>query len=441
MRITDVPSFLRGGLFYQNLDQEDEDAFEVPENCTKNDTIVESLEDLKSLLRTVQFWGLDDIPLEVIEFMLRNGEATDFADLSDEFQELSKILQVKIAPICDAIGTAIKLELGIEVVRRMVQLKYPATSEACEAAATIGDLEILMYLHTEGCPWDERTTRAAVLHNHCDCLRYALAQRCPVNSGLLNVAATAGSVEGLQCLSSFGFPSDESTILAAISGHNLNNVRYLVDKGCAIAPEACTLAAFMGDLACLTFLHERGQELTILSARGAAVNGHLPCLVYLHTQGCAWDMHCCAKAAFGGHLDCLKYMHENGCVWNYQTATAAMMGGSWSCLWYVTRHGGNVFVPVLMLVCIAMLIFSIFATFTKDRSKHDCNSLYSSDMLFIYNSTNCVLMVLHNFCNDYYTEYISKSARDIFRICFLLFGAVLSVYCLYSLYTCKDDTK
>ncbi len=291
MRLTEVPSFLRGGLFYQNLDQEDDDAFEVPENCIKNNAVVDSLEDLKSLLRTVQFWGLDEIPLEVIEFMLRNGEATDFADLSDEFQELSKILQVKTAPICGAIRTAIKLELGVEVVRRMMQLNYPATPEACEAAATIGDLEILMYLHTEGCPWDERTTTAAVLHNHCDCLQYALAQRCSVHSGLLKVAATAGSVEGLQCLASFGFPSDETTILSAIAGHKLNNVRYLVDAGCAISPEACIFAALLGDLPCLTFLHERGQELTVLSARGAAVNGHLPCLVYLHAQGCPWDMH------------------------------------------------------------------------------------------------------------------------------------------------------
>ena len=441
MRISDVPGFLRGGLFYQSLDQEDEGAFEVPDNCIKNSAIVDSSEDLRLLMRTVQFWGLADIPLEVAEYILKNGEVADYKDLQPEFSELSKILQVKSAPFSEAISTAIKIELGVEVVRLMLRSAYPICAEACEAAATVGDLESLMYLHTEGCPWDERTTRAATCNDHFDCLQYALALRCPAYSDLFNVAAYSGSVEGLRRLMTFGYRSNDFSILSAISGQKLDNVRFLVDSGCTISPEACVMAAYQGDLSCLTFLHERGQELTALCARGAALQGHLPCLVYLHSKGCHWDTHCCAKAAFGGHLNCLKFLHENGCPWNYHASTAAMMGGSWKCLWYIVRSGGNFNVPALMLVNIALLILSIVATICKDRSKHTCSTMYSSDLLWIYNSIHCVIIVVRIYCNDYYTEYVSVNAREKFRICFLLVGLVLSPYCLYYMYTCKDELQ
>ena len=286
MRISEVPGFLKGGLFYQSLDQEDEGVFEVPGNCIKDNAVVDSFKDLRCLLRTVQFWGLADIPLEVVEYILRNGEVSDFRDLQTEFPELSKILQVKSAPFSEAISAAVKLELGADVVRLMYRSAYPSSAEACEAAATVGDLESLMYLHSEGCPWDERTTRTAACNDNFDCLQYALVLRCPAYSDLFNVAAYSGSVEGLRCLMTFGYHSDNFSILSAISGQKLDNVHFLVDAGSTIPPEACVMAAYQGDLSCLSFLHERGQELTTLCARGAALQGHLPCLVYLHAQGC-----------------------------------------------------------------------------------------------------------------------------------------------------------
>eukprot|EP01032_Pedospumella_encystans_P010755 gene10755-12545_t len=122
MRVSDVPAYLRDGSFYQNLNKEDDDAFEVPENCIKNDPIVESLKDLKLLLRTTRFWGLREIPLDGIEYILRHFDVTDVEDLLLEFPELCKIRQVKMASFVDAVGTAIKLNLGLSVVRLMHQM-------------------------------------------------------------------------------------------------------------------------------------------------------------------------------------------------------------------------------------------------------------------------------------------------------------------------------
>ena len=193
MRVSDKPAYLRDGSFYQSLNKEDDDAFEVPENCIKNDPFVESLKDLKLLLRTTRFWGLTEIPPEGIEYILRHVDITDVEDLLLEFPELCKILQVKMASFADAIGTAIKLNLGLSVVRLMYQMGYVTTAETCQEAAKVGDLESLMFLHKNECPWDVRTLIAAVRHDNCDCLQYALAADCPADTHLFTYAAYAGS--------------------------------------------------------------------------------------------------------------------------------------------------------------------------------------------------------------------------------------------------------
>ena len=167
-----MPSFLRQGSFFHNLDLEDQDVFEVPEDSFKPDLAIDSYRDLLLLLRTVMYWGISEVPVEVSSYLLRTGKVSDHAHLLDEFPDLTpylnKILHVKCANLHDGITDAIQQELGVCVVGLMHKFDYILSAEACEAAATVGDLESLMYLHTEGCPWDERTTTAAVLNNHCD---------------------------------------------------------------------------------------------------------------------------------------------------------------------------------------------------------------------------------------------------------------------------------
>jgi len=181
-RIADVPPYLRDGSFYLSLDPDDKDTFEVPEFCVKSDTTVESSEDLKSLLMTVRFWGLKDIPIEVIQYIFCHGAAQEVEEFLVEYPELGKILQVKEAPSPNAINTAIKLKLGVGVIRMLHQINYPIDMTACEGAAAVGDLETLMFLHSEGFLWDERTPKAAVDHHHSDCLRlhWSKVARCTV---------------------------------------------------------------------------------------------------------------------------------------------------------------------------------------------------------------------------------------------------------------------
>lgn len=104
----------------------------------------------------------------------------------------------------------------------------------------MGDLEALMYLHTEGCPWDNQIPAAAVNNGNMECLRYALEHNCPVHEGLLSVAAFAANVEVLECLYTHGLRWNEITMMAALTARKVENVRFLVEAGCDISFIACT---------------------------------------------------------------------------------------------------------------------------------------------------------------------------------------------------------
>ena len=139
----------------------------------------------------------------------------------------------------------------------------------CSRVALNGNLDLLKYLHENGCPWDQSTCTCASLVGHLECLQYAHENECPW---------------------------DEDT---------------------------CKYAAEKGHLECLKYLHENGCPWDEDTCEGAARNGHLECLKYLHDKGCPWDGMACSAAAGGGHLECLKYAHEHGCPWFENTCYSA----------------------------------------------------------------------------------------------------------------------
>ena len=441
MQISDVPPYLRDGSFYKNLDPNDHDVFQVPDQYVKCDTFVESSEDLKYLLSTARYWGLKSIPIEAIYYIFSQGTEPDIEEFIVAYPELGKIIEVKDAPFSNAIKTAIKLKLGVEVVRVLRQLNYPFDAEACESAAVVGDLGTLMYLHQEGCSWDERTPKAAVNNNHCSCLHYALEHNCPVHSGLLHVAAFAGNVKDLECLLKYGLQWSDLTMFVALANRKFENVCFLIGAGCPIPHYACATAAMVGDLASLTFLHERGQPLDLACSVSAAAGGHLSCVIYLHQHNCPWSERCCEKAAFGGHWRTLKYLHENGCPWHGSTTTAAMVGGSWSCFVYAVLNGVTYWTPLYILVHIALLLYAFYASYTKDRTKNDCASAYILDsMSFLAPICNFNAFAYLNW-KEYYAEHISLTARSGYMIGFTLTAMAIYVYDFYFLWTCQDDME
>lgn len=67
----------------------------------------------------------------------------------------------------------------LDCVIGSVERGYHCDEESCSNAASIGNLEILKYLHEIGCPWDKWTIAYAAKKDDDECLKYAFQNGCP----------------------------------------------------------------------------------------------------------------------------------------------------------------------------------------------------------------------------------------------------------------------
>ena len=166
----------------------------------------------------------------------------------------------------------------------------------CAGVAATNKLEFLKWAReVKQCEWDEQT---------------------------INHAASLGNLEMLKYCFSNGCPCDEekSFIEAAIEGH-LDCVRFLFDK---VKPsretekQAARQAAAYGHLDILKyFVEERkiSEEVKGVCVYIAARYGQLDCIKYLVEDAKAplhdWDF--IASARYFKHPDCENYLLEKGC--------------------------------------------------------------------------------------------------------------------------------
>ena len=80
----------------------------------------------------------------------------------------------------------------------------------CAEMARKGNLELLKFLHENGCPWDEKTCSKAALNGHLECLKYARENRCDWDEMTCEAAAENGHLECLKYAHENGCPGSES---------------------------------------------------------------------------------------------------------------------------------------------------------------------------------------------------------------------------------------
>ena len=68
----------------------------------------------------------------------------------------------------------------------------------CARMALNGNLDLLKYLHENGCPWNEATCTCASLVGHLECLKYAHEHGCPWNEFTSSESALRGHLECLK---------------------------------------------------------------------------------------------------------------------------------------------------------------------------------------------------------------------------------------------------
>jgi hypothetical protein len=161
--------------------------------------------------------------------------------------------------------------------------------EACSLAARGGNVEVLKWLHSTGCPWNSYTSQAnAAAGGHLGVLKWLHSTGCPWSSVACDTAAEGGHLEVLKWMRNQGCPWDVSTCYAAAAGGHLLVLQWLHNSGCPWDSTTCAVAA---------------------------VGGHLATLQLAREHGCPWDeehVRSCAKAAHGGNVDMLRWLDEQG---------------------------------------------------------------------------------------------------------------------------------
>jgi len=102
----------------------------------------------------------------------------------------------------------------------------------CAAAASGGDLEKLMALRADGCPWDKDTCYYAARGGHIDVLQWARANGCEWGDDTCRGAAEGGHLEVLQWLRENGCPWDERTCENAARHGQLEVLQWARANGC-----------------------------------------------------------------------------------------------------------------------------------------------------------------------------------------------------------------
>jgi hypothetical protein len=125
------------------------------------------------------------------------------------------------------------------------------------SAAAGGNLEVLKYLHDNGCPWDRKTIMSAAEYGKLECIKYAHTN---------------------------GVEWNEYACHKAAKGGHLETLKYLHDNGCPWDAKTCSQAA---------------------------EGGHLEVIKYLHENGCPWDWNVSYFAWKKGYKDIVNYVHEN----------------------------------------------------------------------------------------------------------------------------------
>jgi hypothetical protein len=151
-------------------------------------------------------------------------------------------------------------------------------------------------------------------------------QRCPLPDDITAVAARAGDVEMLRWLKSKGCSFNQDTFsTAAVTPDNLHVLQFLHDEGCPWHYSICGAAGEAGDLEQLKWLHAHGATLDHSTADFAAGGGAVHVFEWLQQQGVQFDGTTMKIAAMRGHLQLCQWLHAQQCPWNDSVTRAAAL--------------------------------------------------------------------------------------------------------------------
>ena len=343
-----VPEYLRSSVFFLSLDGSEEEEFTIPTHNYKEDTVIHSADDLRHLLSTVRFWGVDLFPNSIFEFVLFHAPSSRhkhdrvagiLSDFEREYPVLSILETVRETRSEDRIAKAAQLgsyqtmdvllnhsckvadetvalaaESGhFECLRRAFDelaaiKRKPFKNIVPWKVAAKGHLECLMFMAEKHVRFDKHVCRVAAGAGHLPCLQFARELRTPWDSSVTRVAAAEGHLNCLTYALDNGCPLHRESILLAMQNDHMDCFLYLLARPAARSPKVCATAAELGKLSYLQLAHTKGCRLTNAVVHMAAMNGYLECVQYAHAQQCPYDVSALITAADRDHWECVIFL-------------------------------------------------------------------------------------------------------------------------------------
>jgi hypothetical protein len=320
-----VPLHLQCGILYSSLDPEG-DGFEIPKGIAdKFDMNLQKVSDLHHLLSTLRFWGVDEVPLELIHFVCSCEEQQlldkEIHEFEKELDYLPHVTKLRNATDKTSKGMVAVMSNRLEVLQYCLQ----------HGVFELGTPSLVHVAIRNGC-----SVSVAFLTQHF---------HLPWTISMSVSAAEAGQLVMLQLAHEQKGPWDETVLYAAsaVAG-SLSCVEYLHAHGCpwdTSCSDTCDDLAAAGHFDCLRFAHERGGvPLSAETATYAALRAHMPMLQYLRSRGCDWDKKTLVYAIGSGCLEVVQYCYTNGCPRDpLSLVTAAAHAGFKACIAYLLTQG------------------------------------------------------------------------------------------------------
>jgi hypothetical protein len=154
VKLAEVPSYLhKSELFQTYKDNEDADIDEiisVPSGCLHKSDIVRNEHDVVGLLHTLRYWGVVEVPENVILFYATSNTPKPlFDDVFNYFPTVRLLQSISLLP------------------------RHKWLTET----ARHGDLSLMQFLHEKGMKWQGGECGMAARAGHLHCLHYAFKHR------------------------------------------------------------------------------------------------------------------------------------------------------------------------------------------------------------------------------------------------------------------------
>lgn len=300
-----IPSYLHKSQFYLSLNSEDKEPLYIPADCFKeSDELLHcsnwDTTELSQLLRTMVFWGLDEIPNSVLDCVRSGWMKRRTLEMVTSALPDNNRLQSLLVPYSRFRNITTAVQSGQpELVRHWIKQHDPKWEirQPTVDAAELGNLSLLKELHEQhGYLLCDEACVSAIKIGHLEILKYLLNNMTVYASGW---CSTAARNDRLDCL------------------------RYLHENGCVWDEAAvCNIAAERGSFSCLEYAFENGCMFTgkVTSCKT------IECLTLVLDSGCAIEEDACYDAlTFRCSLGCFQTLREHGASWDDEVLSATML--------------------------------------------------------------------------------------------------------------------